>query len=341
MTIADAFGAISPLKLALSPSRLAGLLGMALCALTVLGLATSAAGADLIIGTFNAEFLTRPNVHRKFGLPLKLKGPAKAQWSIPGFRNSRFKEATQNVARFLATIDVDIWALTEVGSEDDVRELVQELQQLGATYPNIAVCQCTDTLTRQHVAVLSKLPLSDIFRAVGGREGYDTELDDPETERHTGLSKAIRVQFRAAGHTFHLYVVHLASEAGGHERDTQRIAQASIIRRHYLPLLLAGEHVIVAGDMNDHRGQPALRRLRGRDDIWEDLIQTGNVKHFDRGLEGTRWTYDFQGERRQIDHVLLSNSIDQIARKVRTRVPDQTDPAVSDHRPMVVTINLR
>jgi len=340
MTIVRAFAAVGHLDSTRGSVRLGSLLGVALCAFVILASAMSAVGADLIIATFNTEFLTRPSVHRKFGLPLKLKGAAREQWDTPGFRDNKFKQATRNVARFLATINADVWALTEVGSENDLRELADELRQLGAAYPNIAVCRCTDTVTRQHVGVLSKLPLRKTLGAVAGREGYDTELDDPETEKHTGLSKAMRVQFSAEGHTFHLYVAHLASERGGHEQDTQRIAQASIVRRHYLPLVLNGQHVIVAGDMNDHRGQPTLRRLRGRDDIWEDLIQTGHVKYF-RRQEGTRWTYEFQGERRQIDHVLLSNSIGTIAKKIRAQVPAQPDPTVSDHRPVVVTINLR
>jgi len=301
----------------------------------------AAFGGELTIATFNAEFLTRPRVHVKFGLPLLLRGAAKEEWNAAGFRDDKFNEATRNVARFLASIDADVWALTEVGDEADVQQLVRELQQLGVFYPNVFVCKCTDTFTQQHVAVLSRLPLSDTLPSVSGREGYNTELDDPESEEDTGLSKAIRVKFRAEGHTFHLYVVHLASERGGHEQDSQRIAQASIIRRHYLPFLIEGEHIIVAGDMNDHRGQPALRRIRGLDDMWEDLIQTGHVEYFDREREGTRWTYEFQGERHQIDHVLLSNSIAEVSRSIRTHVPEQTTPPVSDHRPVVVTVNLR
>ena len=102
--------------------------------------------------------------------------------------------------------------------------------------------------------MLSKLQLSEVLISISGRESYDRELDDPETEDDTGLSKGLFVTFQAEGKKFNLYVVHLASERKGHEQDAQRIAQASIIRRHYLPVLNAGEHVIVAGDLNDHRG---------------------------------------------------------------------------------------
>ena len=70
-----------------------------------------------------------------------------------------------------------------------------------------------------------------------------------------------------------------------------------------------GEDVIVAGDLNDRRGEPTLRRIRGFDDLWGDLIQTGNVNFFDSTTEDNRWTYQFQGVRGQIDHILVSRSV--------------------------------
>jgi len=48
---------------------------------------------------------------------------------------------------------------------------------------------------------------------------------------------------------------------------------------------------------------------RGLDDIWPDLIQTGNYEYFRDTGPGSRWTYEFQGERNQIDHIPLSPSI--------------------------------
>ncbi len=308
------------------------------CLLVALATATVATAEDLTIATFNAEFLTRPKVHVRFGLPLNLSGPDAQTWAAPGFRDQKFNEASKAVAGYLATLDADVLALTEVGDATDIAELKQELTALGVTYAHSAVCDCTDNTTKQHVAVLSRFPLLEVLPAIPGREGYYEELDDAEAESDTGISKGLRVRLQAAGQTFTLYVVHLASERGGHEQDAQRIAQASIVRRHYLPLLTTGEHVIVAGDLNDYRGEPALRRIRGLDDMWEDLIQTGAVKYFPSGKEGTRWTYEFEGVRQQIDHVLLSGSIKQAAKSIKTEVRDQDNPLVSDHRPLVVTL---
>lgn len=300
-----------------------------------IGVAPAMAQDTVVVATFNTEFLTRRKVHLKFGFPFNLSGIDAALWGEPGFRDQQFSIAADSVAKVLAAIDADVLALTEIGDETDVAELAAKLNALGVSYPHSAVCACTDHTTAQHVAVLSKLPLSNVIPIIPGREHYYEELDDPEGENDTGVSKGMRVSFAAEGQTFHMYVVHLASERGGHEQDQQRISQASIIRRHYLHSLKAGEHVIVAGDLNDGRAQPTIRRIRGFDDIDEDLIQTGSVRFFDDAELDTRWTNEFQGVRAQIDHVLISRSVFEEWR-VSSEVPEQMNELASDHRPFVI-----
>ncbi len=311
----------------------------------VLAWASLAHAGEITIATFNAEFLTRPKVHMKFGLKFNIKKEPQAiqdQWATPGFRDARFAEAAAAVAGVIASINADVIALTEVGNVVDVTELNSAVATAGVTYDHVEICDCTDPTT-QHVAVLSKFPLTDVVTPLPGREGYYKELDDPDTEDDTGISKGMRVTFSAEGKTFHLYVAHLASERFGHEQDAQRIAQASIVRRLTLPLINAGEPLIVAGDLNDYRGQPALKRIRGLDDIWPDLIQTGYYEFFAEGEQDSRWTYKFRGERNQIDHILLSRSIKGIVKQkgIKPRVPDQTSSLASDHRPFVVTLDIK
>ena len=295
--------------------------------------------ADFTIATFNAEFLVTDKVHIKFGLNFDMKknSPAEqSQWADQAFREAKFQEAVQAVGAYLATLNAEILTLTEVGKGDDISALIEALSANGVTYDHVMVCECKDTRTQQQVAVLSKVPLFDPIPLIPGREGYYAESDDPNTEADTGVSKGLRVRFELNGEDVFLYAVHLISERGGHESDEKRIAQASIIRRHYLPLLQAGNHVIVTGDFNDHRGQPTLRRIRGFDDIGPDLLQTGNVRIFKNNRD-TRWTYQFQGIRQQIDHILVSRSLKAIG-KLKPSVAEQTDPLVSDHRPLLLTI---
>jgi endonuclease/exonuclease/phosphatase family metal-dependent hydrolase len=329
------------------PVTLKAAMGVAL--LTVSAIEPVQAEDRVRIATVNCEFLITSRIHVKYGFPLVLEEPADiAAWQVPGFREQKMKEGVDAVARLLARVDADVLALCEVGPEADVELLRSRMTELGADYPFRAVCDSADTFTEQHVAVLSRRELADVLRALPGREMYDRELDDENVEDDTGVSKGMRVTFSAGGRPVHLFVAHLSSERGGHEQDAQRIAQASILRRNTLDLLNRGEHVIVAGDLNDHRGQPAIRRIRGRDDIFDDLFQTGEPRFFDPNRLDTRWTYVFQGERQQIDHVLVSRSLVDTAGNggivaetmdVVETLAGSSTPA-TDHRPFVVNVRL-
>ena len=246
---------------------------------TILTFVSVCRGEVLTVGTFNAEFLYPNKVHIKYGLKFKMGDNTQAEqseWDQPGFRDQKFKEAVDSVASVIAPIETDVLTLTEVGDLQDVTQLVDAMGALGTRYDHVTVCNCNDP-TGQHVAILSKFPfVGDVIRSLPGRESYELEDDDPDEQKDTGVSKGMRATIEVGGKPVHIYVIHLASERGGHEKDQQRIAQASIVRRHAIPLLIANEHVVITGDMNDRRGQPTLRRLRGLDDIWPDLIQTGH-----------------------------------------------------------------
>lgn len=71
--------------------------------------------------------------------------------------------------------------------------------------------------------------------------------------------------------------------------------------------------------------QCLTRPIQGYDDIWPDLLQTGDTAFFDRADWGTRWTYTFEGTRNQIDHILLAPAFLDILRRsdIATVIPDQ------------------
>jgi endonuclease/exonuclease/phosphatase family metal-dependent hydrolase len=316
-------------------------------AVLALGVTGAAAADELVLGTFNCEFLLPARVHLKYGLPFDLEPRDAKTWSRPGFRRQQYDKAVAAVATYLATLDADILVLTEVGTRQEVEPLVARLREHGQPYPHWDVCDTAGEVTGQHVAVLSRRPLTTVRHGgraiVPGRETYDVELDDADRELETAIEKGMHVRFDAGGRPVNLIGLHLKSERGGHESDAKRIAQASIVRRYYLPLVKQGEHVIVAGDLNDHRGQPSMRRIRGRDDIHEDLYQTGSPVFFAgdrRRILAERWTQAYQGVRSQVDHILLSPSIVDACglETVEPIFGPQRDPLVSDHRPVLVRL---
>jgi endonuclease/exonuclease/phosphatase family metal-dependent hydrolase len=313
---------------------LLGILGL-LCALPAY------AEKEITVATFNCEFMTRPKVHLKFGEPFELKGAKLAEWDKPGVRDAKFAEAAQAVAKVIVQINADVIGLEEVGDEKDVQELRAAVKQLGLDYPYCFVGGPVEESTFQNNAVFSKFELKDGLASIPGKESFYAEPDDDDTEEWTGVRKGLRVTFAAHGQTFYLYVVHLTSERGGYDADARRVAEASIVRRHYLPLLAEGKNVIVMGDMNDRRGDPAINRIRGLDDIQPDLIQTGLYNYFPREKQDTRWTYEFRGTREQIDHVLLSDSIEDCCTQIRSETLHHGDKLASDHSPFIVKLTVR
>ncbi len=288
-------------------------------------------------------------------------------WGDESFRDERLSQSINLVADHIANnIDADVLVLTEIGTaNNEVNRLNERLAVSGNDYPHVAVCQCWDSFTNQGVAVLSKFPIEDPVFSLGGREGYLVELDDAVGESSTTLSKAMRVTLTIGHQRFFVFAAHLKSELGGYEADAKRIAQAALLRRHTLSMLgkceidsifvdrdASGQcpvdarpaHVLVVGDLNDHRGQPALRRIRGFDDLYEDLEQSAKKKYVGEDNWGERWTKEHEGILNHIDHILISDSVFNINRELGTRgrvgvntrfIPTTAD--ISDHRPIMVT----
>jgi len=70
------------------------------------------------------------------------------------------------------------------------------------------------------------------------------------------------------------------------------------------------------------------------------------AEYFAKDRIGERWTNEFNGERHQIDHILISHSVRDAFKKPKAHVLAVTKtlsngkPA-SDHRPFVVTLEAK
>ena len=305
----------------------------------------------LSIGTFNCEFMNREKVQIKYGYGFMLAGEDLSLWKQEGMREKKFLQALQPVAKVIVSMNVDTLVLTEVGGERDVKDLRDEIKNQGLDYPWFFVCDANNSAF-QHVAVLSRFPLELIQAKIPGRTFYDAELDDPEEERETDVPKALHVAFSCNGSKVNVIGVHLPSERNGYEQDAMRISVAKLIRRYSLPMIERGEHLVIAGDLNDDLGQPAIRMIRGREDMFEDLIQTGRAYYFlPEDLEN-RWTYMFRGERNQLDQILITRSLKDACLEeggIQSQVipvdihfkPDLQTPRTSDHRAFKVMFHFK
>ena len=295
---------------------------------------------EFTLATFNAEFLNKSRIHVKYGKQFDLsREPKKEQkfWNDEANRTTKLKEASTLVAQFIKEMDADILTLTEVGGAEDLEVLLAELKQIGVDYAHWEVCDCTDRFTGQHVAVLSKFPLKEVWSQLEGQAIYLEETDG-DSEKVTSISKGLKVTATIDQKDIDIFVLHLKSERGGYESDAQRIAQASIARRSIIKQLNAGRQVIVTGDLNAEKGSPTLYRVRGFDDIYEDLIQSGQTQYFES--TDVRWTYNYRGEPEQIDHVLVSPGL-TTRKGIQTRILEVKDEQISAHNPVIVRLTLK
>ncbi|WP_196887363.1 endonuclease/exonuclease/phosphatase family protein [Aureivirga sp. CE67] len=309
---------------------------------TIIGLLAyfPAVSQKLKVGTFNAEFLNKAKVHIKFGKKFFIKDePQDVQdfWNDDKNRTAKFEEASANVAKMIKRMDVDILTLTEVGNREELAVLKDELKKIGVDYKYYEVCDCKDRFTKQNVAVFSKYPLKDMWYEIPGRSLYFGEPDG-DWEGETGISKGLKVTATIDGKEIDIFVLHFISERKGYESDMKRIAQANIARRAVVKQLNKGRNVIVTGDLNSQKKSASLYRLRGFDDIYEELIQTGQSQYFEN--YDVRWTYNYQGEPEQIDHILVSTGL-TTKTGIKTEILETNDEKISDHNPIVVTIDLQ
>lgn len=300
----------------------------------------SANAQEITVATFNAEFLNKSRVHIKFEKQFDITKESKKEqkfWEDNANRSAKLVEASANVARLIKQMNADILTLTEVGDAEDLDVLLNELKKIDVEYAYSEVCDCNDYFTGQHVAIFSKYPIKEVWREIPGRALYLEEMDG-DTEGETGISKGLMATVIVEQKEIDVFVIHLKSERGGYDSDAQRIAQASIARRAIIKQLNAGRNVIVTGDLNSEKGSPTLYRIRGFDDLYEELIQTGHSQYFES--KDVRWTYNYMGEPEQIDHILISPSLAK-SNSIKTSIIETNDNKISDHNPIIVTLSLK
>lgn len=291
------------------------------------------AGGDFKITTLNCQFYSWESIHVKYGYSFRLKSSDKRYWSNKK-RTEKFNEQTEKFVKLLSGLGSDVFVLTEVGTAADLSVFLARLSEENPEYKYSFAGDTKDWYTKQNIWVVSKYPLTDIRKIIPGKETYLTEPDRGE-ENSTEITKGVSFDLKKDGVIYAVFGVHFKSEVGGWESDLKRLGQARIVRRNILGVS-PEKIVIVAGDLNDLPVSDVLLTIRGIKDIYYDLIQTGNYKY----NKGNRSTYIYQNEGKQIDHILIDDRIEDLAKRggIDTFI---TETDLSDHNALTVKIRLK
>lgn len=252
------------------------------------------------------------------------------------YRESYPKPEKERIAlrQVIAAISPDVLAVQEMGPQDFLDEFQRELKQAGAHYPHAVLLEAADA--DRHVALLAKVPFKAVKRHA---EVPFTYFGQPERVRRGVLE----VIFATDQGDVSLFVIHLKSKYTERKDDPEaalkRAAEAEAVRDLVLTRFPdpAKAKFIVAGDWNDTRGTRPARALQKRGEtVIGELVEA-------RDSRGEAWTHYFRREDlySRIDFLMVSPGLKPFVTGGAGKVHDGPDTAeASDHRPVVVTLNL-
>lgn len=204
---------------------------------------------------------------------------------------------TRMTAKVIADIDADIVAIVEAEDRPSLLRLNAEL--LGGRYRHVMLVDGNDERGID-VGIMTKagFPIRSIRSHVDTEDadGVVFSRDCPNYEVDT-----------PAGVTLRVLVNHFKSQSGG--GDSRRRRQAEEVRRLADNLTAAGEHVIVAGDLNEGpraEGEEPVN-LAALFDPDGPLVSCYDLPAFDTGPRPG--SYDSCGLRNRLDYILVSRSL--------------------------------
>ncbi len=230
------------------------------------------------------------------------------------------------VRRVIRAVAPDVIALQEMGAPPFLKELQRDLRREGLDYPYGYVLEAYDEV--RHVAVLSRLP----FRGVVAH----TDPDFPYFGERKPIKRGLlEVGFETAGEPWTLFTGHLKSKWTERDDDPQaerrRVGEATAARNRILERVVpdAGDLFVIAGDLNDTRDTPAVRRFLRRGDV------TISVPVDAADSRGHLWTQHWERQHlySRIDYILTSPGMRERLVPGAFGVYDGPDYRIaSDHR---------
>ncbi len=195
------------------------------------------------------------------------------------------------VADVLAKHRPDIVALQEIEGQQTLAEIASELRSKHELSYRYAFIQGTDTFTEQDVGILARGGTASFRRHEQSKSMFDSR-------EYYNLSKHLVCEFRWANVASPLTVmtVHLRATA---EAEETRAKQAKLARHWLEPQLVAGEDVMLLGDLNSEH---AAGTLAG--DIAAIVGKNGQPQMVDLLTK--------LSEPKQATHVVLDKQFDRI-----------------------------
>ena len=235
----------------------------------------------------------------------------------------------QAISTLLAGAKPDILGISEIGGEDDVKDLQSWLERAGHPMPHAHLSRGVDP-TRSLV-LLSRYPIGKVVKrdnltySSKGREyGMQRGILDATVDTPAG-------EFRFLG-------LHLKSKRETEEGDQEdmRLNEGHLLRREIDKIL--GEdpqaRLVVYGDLNDTRQSPTVRTIHGGGKNPRSLLMIAL-----KDSRGHYWTHhwDFQDVYSRIDYVMVSGALRNSVDWDNCRIIDhEAVAAASDHRPLLV-----
>lgn len=236
--------------------------------------------------------------------------------------------------RILLATNADILCLQEIGPAPHLEELRRDLRTLGLDYPHSLHLAAADT--SRCLAILSRIPWHTATRHTQLRFTHDDHT-------HTLKRGLIQLHFTTPTSHWTLYNLHLRSRLTEDPADPGnsrlRTAEATAIRNHILKHHAADTAplYLIAGDFNDTKDSPPLRRFLKRGDTTPTLLLPTADAH------GHTWTYHHKhtDTYTRIDYLLpsptLLSHIDQQRAHILTH-PDTHH--ATDHRLLYLDLHL-
>jgi endonuclease/exonuclease/phosphatase family metal-dependent hydrolase len=236
--------------------------------------------------------------------------------------------------RIIKDIHPDILGVAEMGPLDQFDEFQQRLKDSGLEFPFTEYVPGADQ--ERHLALLSRFPIverhseKDPFFDLNGQK-------EPVERGFLDVTIAVNPAFR-----LRVVGAHLKSKLPAPSGEALlRRNEARLLRRHIDEVLSKdpNENLLVYGDLNDTKDQPAIQEILGARQGPNRLQEIPLAD-----AQGDRWTYyrRLNDTYDRIDYVLADKviwpQIDQ-SQSYLYRSPDWY--SASDHRPVVVVIKAK